>query len=133
MSKAWFITGTSSGIGRVLTEHLLARGDRVTATVRRADALDDLEARHGDQLRVVVLDVTRTSEVREAVDQAFAAMGRIDVVVTNAAYGLFGAAEELADAQIRHQIETNLRAALVERLAALDQQEEIALSTEFDA
>lgn len=108
MSKTWFITGTSSGFGRVLTEKLLARGDRVAATLRKPGALDDLKARHGDALWVGSLDVTDTGAVRRVVDGAFGAMGHIDVVVNNAAYALFGAAEEVGDDQIRHQIDTNL-------------------------
>ena len=108
MTKTWFITGTSSGFGRVLTEKLLARGDRVAATLRRMDALDDLKAQHGDALWVASLDVTDTAAVRRVVDRAFAELGRIDVVVNNAAYALFGAAEEVSDEQIRHQIDTNV-------------------------
>ncbi len=108
MSKTWFITGTSAGFGRVLTEALLARGDRVAATLRRTDVLDDLKASSGSRLWVAPLDVTDTASVRAVVGRAFRELGRIDVIVSNAAYGLFGAAEELSDAQIRHQIDTNL-------------------------
>lgn len=108
MAKTWFITGTSSGIGRLLTEQLLARGDRVAATVRKADALADLKARYGEQLWLAQLDVTEPDAIRTVVRQAFSELGRIDVVVSNAGYGLFGAAEEVSDAQIRHQIDTNL-------------------------
>ena len=108
MTRTWFITGTSSGFGRIMTEKLLARGDRVAATLRRADALDDLKALHGDRLWVASLDVTDTATVRQVVDRAFDELGRIDVVVNNAAYGLFGAAEEVSDEQIRRQIDTNL-------------------------
>jgi NADP-dependent 3-hydroxy acid dehydrogenase YdfG len=50
MVKTWFITGASSGFGRILTEKLLARGDRVAATVRRESSLDDLRVQHGDRL-----------------------------------------------------------------------------------
>ena len=50
MSKTWFITGTSSGLGRIMTEKLLARGDRVAATLRRTGALDELKARYGQHL-----------------------------------------------------------------------------------
>ncbi len=77
MSRAFLITGTSSGFGRILTEKLLARGDRVAATVRRADALDDLRERHGDRLWMATLDVTDTAAVRRVVDRAFAELGRI--------------------------------------------------------
>jgi NAD(P)-dependent dehydrogenase (short-subunit alcohol dehydrogenase family) len=108
MSKTWFITGTSSGFGRLMTEKLLARGDTVVATLRRTGALDDLRAQYADRLDVVELDVTDSAAVRRTVDAAFAAHERIDVVVSNAGYGLFGAAEELTDEQIRLQIDTNL-------------------------
>ena len=108
MLKTWFITGASSGLGRVMTEKLLARGDQVVGTVRRADTLDDLAARHGDRLRVVTLDVTDTAAMVREVERAFSQLGRIDVIVSNAGYGLFGAAEEVTDAQIDRQVATNL-------------------------
>lgn len=108
MTKTWFITGTSSGIGRQLTEKILARGDRVAATVRKEDALKNLQEQYGDRLWVAQLDVSHMDDVRYTVDRAFDAMGRIDFVVSNAGYGLFGAGEEVSDAQIRHQIDTNL-------------------------
>ncbi|MDR3436771.1 SDR family oxidoreductase [Telmatospirillum sp.] len=108
MSSTWFITGTSSGFGRRLTEKLLARGSRVVATLRKTNALDDLKARYGNLLRLASVDVTDTQAVRQTVDDAFGALGLIDVVVSNAGYGLFGAAEELDDDQIHQQIETNL-------------------------
>src|SRR5436190_11022857 len=100
MSRTWFITGTSSGFGRQLTEQLLAKGDRVAATARHLEDLDDLAKLYGDQLWRARLDVTDTGALREVVDRAFAELGRIDVVVSNAGYGLFGAAEELSDEQI---------------------------------
>ncbi len=108
MAKTWLITGTSSGLGRALTEILLAQGDRVAATLRKAHALDELKAQYGDRLWVASLDVTDTGAVRAVVDRAFSEIGRIDVVVNNAAYAVFGAAEEASDDQLRHQIETNL-------------------------
>lgn len=106
--KTWFITGASSGFGRQFVEQLLAGGHRVAATVRKADALADLKEKHGESLWVGVLDITDTAQLRQVVDDAFAALGKIDVVVSNAGYGLFGAAEELSDEQIRAQIDTNL-------------------------
>ncbi|RKS75547.1 short-subunit dehydrogenase [Motilibacter peucedani] len=110
MPRTWLITGTSSGFGRELTEQLLARGERVAATARRPQALDDLAADAGDRLWRRSLDVTDTAQLREVVDGAFAELGRIDVVVSNAGYGLFGAAEELSDAQLEQQLATNLTA-----------------------
>ncbi|MEU3983463.1 SDR family oxidoreductase [Streptomyces sp. NPDC026672] len=108
MSTTWFITGTSSGFGRLLTERLLARGDRVAATLRRPRALDVLRAEYGDRLRIVRLDVTDPAEVRRAVDESFKALGTIDVIVNNAGYGVFAAAEEASEEQIRRVIDTNL-------------------------
>jgi NAD(P)-dependent dehydrogenase (short-subunit alcohol dehydrogenase family) len=108
MTKTWFITGTSSGFGRLLTEKLLARGDRVAATLRRMEALDDLRKAYGDRLWTAQLDLTDANAIRRTIDRGFAELGRIDVVVNNAGYGLFGAAEEVSDEQIRHQIDTNL-------------------------
>ena len=107
-TRNWLITGTSNGLGRILTEKLLGRGDRVVATVRKADALADLQTQHPERLLVVTVDMTDTAGLRRIVDAAFARFGRIDVIVSNAGYGLFGAAEELTDAQIDQQIATNL-------------------------
>jgi NAD(P)-dependent dehydrogenase (short-subunit alcohol dehydrogenase family) len=112
MAKTWFITGTSSGFGRQLVEQLLARGDRVAATLRKTSALDDLAAQYGDQLWRRALDVTDTPGLREVVGSAFAELGRIDVVVSNAGYALFGAAEEVSDEQLDRQIATNLTASV---------------------
>lgn len=104
----WFITGTSTGFGRLLTEQLLARGDRVAATLRRPEVLDDLRERFGDRLWVARLDVTDPAEVREVVDRAFAELGAIDVVVNNAGYGVFASVEEASDEQIERVVDTNL-------------------------
>lgn len=106
--KTWFITGTSSGFGRKVTEKLLQRGDRVAATVRQTSTLDDLKAQYGERLWVATLDLTDPAAIARVVGAAFAELGRIDVVMSNAAYGLFGAAEEVTDEQLRHQIDTNL-------------------------
>lgn len=108
MSMTWFITGASSGFGRELAALLLLRGDRVAAMVRKPDALHDLTAEHGERLWVGILDITDSAAVRNVIDRAFAELQRIDVVVSNAGYALFGAAEEVSDTQIVRQIETNL-------------------------
>jgi NAD(P)-dependent dehydrogenase (short-subunit alcohol dehydrogenase family) len=108
MGKTWFITGTSSGIGRLATERLLARGHRVAATLRRPERLSALAAQYGDQLWVRELDVTDVQAIGQVVDAALDDLGPIDVVLSNAGYGLFGTAEELSDPQIADQIATNL-------------------------
>ncbi|RPD97813.1 SDR family oxidoreductase [Candidatus Pantoea deserta] len=106
--KTWLITGASSGLGRLMCENLLARGDRVVASVRREAALEDMRAQYGESLQVMVLDLSHTGTIKPAVEAAFEQAGRFDVVVSNAAYGLSGAAEELSDRQIERQIATNL-------------------------
>lgn len=108
VQRTWFITGSSSGFGRLMVEQLLERGDRVAATARNTDSLNDLVEQYGNRIWTATLDVTDTVQIREVVESAFAALGVIDVVVNNAGYGLFGAAEELTDALIEHQLATNL-------------------------
>jgi NAD(P)-dependent dehydrogenase (short-subunit alcohol dehydrogenase family) len=108
MHRTWFITGCSSGFGLALTKTLLVRGDRVAATARKINALDDLKAQYGERIWVARLDVTDTDSVREVMRSAFNNFGRIDVIVNNAGFGLFGTAEEVSDDQIRRQIDTNL-------------------------
>ncbi|SER04016.1 Short-chain dehydrogenase [Azotobacter beijerinckii] len=109
MSKrTWFITGVSSGFGRQLTGQLLERGDCVVGTVRDTGKVTDLIERYPEAFHAEVLEVTDTAAIREVVERSFARLGRIDVIIGNAGYGLFGAAEELTDEQIEHIVATNL-------------------------
>jgi NAD(P)-dependent dehydrogenase (short-subunit alcohol dehydrogenase family) len=119
MSKTWFITGASSGFGRELAQLLLQRGDRVAATVRKPDALQDLATKYGDRLWVAILDITDSAAVRNVIDRAFTELQRIDIVVSNAGYALFGAAEEVGDAQIERQLNTNLLGSIQVARAAI--------------
>jgi len=111
-TTTWFVTGASRGFGRELAEQLLSRGDRVAATLRQPGLLGDLAARHGDRLWLRALDVTDTGRMRRVVREAFSDLGRIDVVVSNAGFGVFGAAEDLTDAQVETMIATNLTASI---------------------
>jgi len=81
--RVWFITGSSEGLGRVLTEVVLARGERVVVTARKPERVRDLIERYPVQALVVELDVTRHGQVRSAVGQALERFGRIDVLVNN--------------------------------------------------
>jgi len=119
MTHTWLITGASSGFGHGLARKLLARGDRVAATIRRSGALDDLKALYGDRLWTAHLDVRDGAAVRATVERAFAELGRIDVLVSNAGYGVLGAAEEATDAQMHDVIDTNLVGSMVFIRAAL--------------
>jgi len=105
--KVWFITGSSRGFGRAFAEAALERGDRVAATARDVSTIKNLCDAYGDRVLPLTLDVTDPAEVSTAVAAAHQAFGRLDVVVNNAGYGLFGAVEETTEAQLRAQMETN--------------------------
>ena len=117
--KTWFITGTSRGFGREWAIAALERGDTVAATARDTATLDDLVAKYGDALLPIKLDVTDRAADFAAVKQAQEYLGRLDIVVNNAGYGHFGMVEELSEADIRDQLETNLLGALWITQAAL--------------
>jgi NAD(P)-dependent dehydrogenase (short-subunit alcohol dehydrogenase family) len=118
-SKVWFITGCSKGFGRIWAEAALERGDKVAATARDASTLDELSERYGDNVLALELDVQDAEADKAAVARAHENFGRLDVVVNNAGYGLFGMVEEVSAEQARDQIETNLFGALWVTQAAL--------------
>lgn len=117
--KIWFITGSSRGFGREWTTAALNRGDRVIATARNIDSISDLAEKFPATLLRLRLDVTDRDAVFEILRQAHAHFGRLDVIVNNAGFGLFGAIEETTEAQARAQIETNLFGPLWVTQAAL--------------
>ena len=119
MTRTWLITGVSSGFGHELTTQLLAAGDRVIGTVRDTTKVKDLTDRYPDTFTAGTLEMTDSAAVRALVDGAFERAGRIDVVASNAGYGLFGAAEELTDTQVEDIIATNLTGSITLIRAAL--------------
>jgi NAD(P)-dependent dehydrogenase (short-subunit alcohol dehydrogenase family) len=119
MSKVWFVTGSSRGLGREFVEAALSRGDRVAATARTAESLDDLVTAYDDLVLPLKLDVTDTAAVRASVARAKEHFGRLDVIVNNAGYAQVGAVEELTGQDLRDQLETNLFGALWVIQAAL--------------
>lgn len=106
--RTWFITGVSSGFGRELTEQLLERGDRVIGTVRDMGKVADLLERYHETYHAELLDVTDPAAIHEVLNRSFSELERIDVIISNAGYGLFGAAEEFSDEQVEHIVATNL-------------------------
>lgn len=118
-SKVWFITGTSKGFGRIWATAALERGDKVVATARDAGTLAGLVDQYGDDVLALALDVTDKAAVDAAVQQGHDHFGRLDVVVNNAGYGLFGTIEEVTEQQARDQLDTNLFGALWVTKAAL--------------
>ncbi|QFG23390.1 SDR family NAD(P)-dependent oxidoreductase [Actinomadura sp. WMMB 499] len=119
MSKVWFVTGSSRGLGREFVTAALSRGDRVAATARNASDLDDLAAAYGDAVLALEMDVTDRAAVFAAVARAAGHFGRLDVVVNNAGYAQIGAVEELTEGELREQMETNLFGAVWVVQAAL--------------
>ena len=117
--KTWFITGASRGFGHEWARAALERGDRVAATARELTTLDDLVAEFGDAVLPLQLDVTDRAAACAAVDRAHDHFGALDVVVNNAGYGHFGMVEELAEAELRDQLEANLFGAVWVTQAAL--------------
>lgn len=107
MSKVYFITGVSSGLGRALAQAVLNRGDQAVITARKLDAIAALAEQHKGQALAVQLDVTSETGRLSAIKAAMERFGRIDVLVNNAGQGSLGAAEEFSSAQIRDQMEIN--------------------------
>ncbi len=111
-SKVWLITGSSTGFGRTLAETVLQQGDKVVATARKPEQLQDLIAQYPAAALALKLDVTDKAEIETAIQKAIAKFGRIDVLVNNAGYGLIGALEEVSDEQIQRNFNTNLFGAI---------------------
>lgn len=108
MSKTIFITGASRGFGRIWAEAFLKRGDKVAATARNIETLQELKDQYGDAILPIQLNVDNRQEAFDAVNKAAAHFGKLDVVINNAGYGLFGTIEEASEQEARQQIETNV-------------------------
>jgi len=119
MTKVWFITGSSRGLGRSLTEAVLAAGDSVAATARNSEQLQQFTDQYPGKVLPLQLDVTSQEQITEAVKSTIAHFGRIDVLVNNAGFGITGAAEAYTDEQVRSQLETNLYAPIAITRAVL--------------
>ncbi len=102
--RVWFITGASTGLGKVLAEKLAQQGQQVVATARKPEQIANL----GERALTTELDVTNQSTIDAAVQAAIAKFGRIDVLVNNAGYGLVGALEEPTEAEIDQVFQTNV-------------------------
>jgi NAD(P)-dependent dehydrogenase (short-subunit alcohol dehydrogenase family) len=110
--RVWFVTGATSGFGRAIVEAAVAAGDVVVGTGRRVERLDELVARHPDQVEAMRLDVTDLAAARAAVADVEARYGRIDVLVNNAGHGQVGAAEETTEDELRSLFELHFFAAV---------------------
>ena len=107
-SSTWFITGINRGLGRSIAEVVMQRGGRVAGTVRNLVDANVLKDMFPDQLSVSRLDLSDSVSIPKVFTAAVEQAGRIDAVVSNAAYSLLGAAEELEIDAIRRIVDTNL-------------------------
>lgn len=106
--KVWFITGASTGFGRLLAEEVLKAGGKVVVTARKLDKVADLEKQYPQTAKALALDVTDAGQVDSAVTEAIAKFGSVDVLVNNAGYGLAGAIEEVSETEFMPMFETNV-------------------------
>lgn len=106
-SRVWFITGSSTGFGRVLADILLKRGDRVAVTARNPDQVQDLVSGYKNTGLALTLDVTKPEQVAAAVADAEKIFGQIDVLVNNAGYGYLAAVEEGEEEEVRAMFDAN--------------------------
>lgn len=107
-TKVWIVTGTSTGIGRVLVQKLLEAGYFVTATARDQSKIQDFAQNYPSQCLAIQADVTKSEDNQRVVDETLKRFGKIDVLVNNAGYGLAGVTEEVTLDQIRRQLDTNV-------------------------
>jgi NAD(P)-dependent dehydrogenase (short-subunit alcohol dehydrogenase family) len=108
MTKVWFITGSSRGLGIALVEAVLKAGDKVIATARKPAQLHSLVSQYGaDKILTIALDVTDNAQVLEAVKTGHEKFGRIDVVVNNAGWADVAAIEDVSIENFLAQINTN--------------------------
>ena len=107
-SRVWFITGSSTGFGRLLAEELLKQAELVIATARDLSKLEDLVQHHPNNARAFALDVTKPRQINSIAKKAIAAFGHVDVLVNNAGYGVNGAIEEVSEDEFEPMFQTNL-------------------------
>ncbi|MEM8928309.1 MAG: oxidoreductase [Bacteroidota bacterium] len=118
-NTVWFITGASSGFGKSLTEHAIAKGYKVVATARRKEKLEELKSTAPEQVVSIQMDVTERSQVKKGIKAAIDKWGKIDVLINNAGYGIVGALEETPEEELRKQMETNFFGAMAVTQEAL--------------
>jgi len=106
--RVWLITGSSTGFGRGIAEVALKNGDKVIATLRKPEILNDLAAQYSkEQLVIVKMDVTKPEEISAAFATAKDTFGRLDVVLSNAGQGIVGEFEATGDDLARSLFEVN--------------------------
>ena len=112
MSKVWFITGASKGLGLTLSKKLLKAGHKVAATSRDKEALAKAVGVDGEDFLPLEMDLTSNEDVKKVVNAANDHFGTIDYVVNNAGYALMGALEEVSTAEVAKNFNINVLGSL---------------------
>ncbi|PMD73125.1 SDR family NAD(P)-dependent oxidoreductase [Companilactobacillus nuruki] len=107
MTRTWFITGSSRGLGRSIAENALNNGDNVVATARNTKRFDDLLEKYGNQIYPISLDVTDVKDVNEAIQRAIEHFGSIDILVNNAGFADMDSVEEMSLDTFKSQMDTD--------------------------
>lgn len=118
-AQTWLITGASSGIGRVLAEHVLRNGDNAVVAARTLESLQEIAEPYPETALAVRLDVTNAEQRAAAVALAQERFGGVDFLVNNAAIDYIGAIEEQAEQDYRRLFEVNYFGAVEMIRAAL--------------
>jgi NAD(P)-dependent dehydrogenase (short-subunit alcohol dehydrogenase family) len=106
--KNWFITGASTGLGEALATLLLDKGEKVAATFRKSEQVEEFTKKKPGYSLGVLVDVTDVKQIQGAVQHAVSNFGRLDVVVNNAGYGSLGSIEEISEEETQRQFDVNV-------------------------
>lgn len=117
--KIWVVTGVSGGLGRALAMAVAGKGDIVYGTLRKKEQVEEFNQLYPGLTFGLMMDVNNATQISAGIHQVIAAHGKIDVLVNNAGYGLFGAVEEVSMEESRAQMETNFFGALALTKAVL--------------
>lgn len=104
-SKVIIVTGASSGMGKDFALELLKNGHTVYGLARRVEKMQDIVQSSG---KAIAMDITDESQIQKAVNQIKAEQGKVDVLINNAGYALYGTVEEVPIDLARKQFEVNI-------------------------
>lgn len=105
--KVWFVTGASKGLGLALVKLLLSNGNKVAATSRHAADIEKQITDHRENLLALTVDIADDENVNKSIQQTMEKFGRLDIVVNNAGYSLYGSVESLTDKEFRQTMDVN--------------------------
>jgi NAD(P)-dependent dehydrogenase (short-subunit alcohol dehydrogenase family) len=119
LSRIFFLTGSSRGLGRRLAEAILEAGHRLIATARQPKQLEYLVQRYGKSVLPLALDVTDYKQAQAAMQQGADHFGGLDVVINNAGSAVVGSVEDLAPDVFQEQVSLNFMGAIHVTKAAI--------------